>query len=325
MNTRITIKDIAKAVGCSANCVSRALMNAPDISESTKQKVRRYADELGYVYNRHAAGLRAGNSRTVGILFDSLLNPFYFVMTNYIWERLDKEGYSIVTLKNNSAEFGETTVRQILSDNVAGLLSFLQPTEQAQREIDNNSLPTVVIGRKTHGKCDCIYLDDVQGGRLAANRFLELGRKKPMYLGEIDTLECSMERGKGFAEEFGKHGINADLHFLGDGSPRKYTEFFEKIIGSGDIPDCVFCFSDMIAYEIISVMERHGIRNTDVIGYDNIQKEIFLPGALTSIDYDKKEMVDRAVTDLLDKINGRSCESIRETCISVRLADGKQI
>ena len=124
MNKRITIKDIAKISGCSANCVSRALMDASDISEKTKDKIRRIADEIGYVYNRNAASLRSGKSRTVGILFDNLLNPFYYIMTNYIWEYLHGEGYTIITFKNDFAVFDEEIVRQILSNNVDGLLSF---------------------------------------------------------------------------------------------------------------------------------------------------------------------------------------------------------
>ncbi len=304
MNTRVTIKDIAKTYGCSANCVSRALMDAPDISDATKEKIKRLASEMGYVYNRNAATLRAGKSRTIGILFDSLLNPFYFIMTNYIWERLDREGYSIVTLKNNSFAFGEDIVRQMVSDNVDGLLSFLQPTESAQREIDNNKLPTVVIGRKTHGMCDCVHLDDVEGGRLAAKYFIEHGYKRPMYLGETEMLDCSRERGEGFADEFKKVGIDVKLNYVVTPIANKYVDFFEKVIDSGDLPDCVFCFSDLIAYEIMSVLARHKLDGIEVVGYDNIQKEIFLPGALKSVDYDKKAMAETAVELLLNKING---------------------
>lgn len=316
MSTRVTIKDIAKTYGCSVNCVSRALMDASDISDSTKAKIKRLAAEMGYVYNRNAATLRAGKSRTVGILFDSLLNPFYFIMTNYIWERLDREGYSIVTLKSNDFAFDENLVRQIVSDNVDGLLSFLQPTEAAQREIDNNSLSTVVIGRKTHGMCDCVYLDDIEGGRIAARYFLSKGYRKPMYLGETEMLDCSRERGQGFSEEFGKAGIATSINYVVTPVANKYVDFFEKTIASGTLPDCVFCFSDSIAYEVMSVITAHALDGIEVVGYDNIQKEIFLPGTLKSVEYDKKLMAETAVEILLNKINGVADGHDRETVIS---------
>ncbi len=318
MNNRITIKDIAKEFGCSVNCVSRALMDAPDISEPTKAKIRKLADEMGYVYNRNAATLRAGKSRTIGILFDNMLNPFFYIMTNYIWDRLDREGYSIVTFKNSSALFSETVVRQILSDNVDGLLSFLIPTPDAQKAMEDNSFPMVVIGRKTNGLCDCVYINDEEGGRVAARAFIQHGYKKPMYLGEISDLECSVDRGRGFKDEFDKIGVKTSINYIDLAVVNKYAAFFENVVRSGDMPDCVFCFSDLAAYEVMSVLDRYKL-DIPVIGYDNIQKEILLPGTLKSVSYDKKEMSERAVSMLLNKINGSPESLPHEACIGVGL------
>lgn len=304
MNKRITIKDIAKISGCSANCVSRALMDAPDISQKTKEKIRRIADETGYVYNRSAASLRAGKSHTVGILFDNLLNPFYYIMINYIWEYLHGEGYTIITFKNDVDVFGKDIVKQILTYNVDGLLSFLAPSEDAAAMLEASEVPAVVVGRNTHGMCDCVFIDDRKGGRLAARNFIERGFKKPLYLGELGSLECSAERGKGFEEEFAKVGIKAETVYLNNYGVNKFGNYFEELVEKNQLPDCIFCFNDYAAYEVMSVMDKRGIKDLAVIGYDNIQKEIFMPGTLTSIDYDKRSMTDCAVNILLNKING---------------------
>ena len=47
----ITINDIAQATGFSANTVSRALRDKPDISQETKALIRRAAAEMGYQKN----------------------------------------------------------------------------------------------------------------------------------------------------------------------------------------------------------------------------------------------------------------------------------
>ena len=322
MSARVTIKDIAKAYGCSVNCVSRALMDAPDISESTKEKIKLLAAKMGYVYNRNAAALRVGKSRTVGILFDSLLNPFYFIMTNYIWGRLDREGYSIITLKNNTFSFGEDVVKQMISNNVDGLLSFLQPTEAAQREIAKNSLPTVVIGRNTHGMCDCVYLDDEAGGALAAKYFIERGFSRPLYIGETEMLDCSRARCKGFSDVFGEVGITPRTIFGVGDDEKKFAAYIRDVVEKGEVPDCVFCFSDLVAYEVMSVLNSCNLTDIEVVGFDDIQQEISLPGALKSIAYDKKAMAESAVSLLLDKINGEATKKCRETVISDFRLDG---
>lgn len=316
MNKRITIKDIAKISGFSVNCVSRALMDAPDISRKTKDKIKQIADEMGYVHNRNAASLRTKKSKTIGILYDSLLNPFYHIMTNYIWGKLHEYGYNILTFKNDYAIFDEDMARQIVSLNVDGLLSFLQPSPEAQSFLDVSRMPIVVIGRKTHGMCDCVYLDDEKGGRLAAQNFISRGFKKPLYMGETKHLDCSFERGTGFYEEFKKVGIEAELAFLENLDEDKYAAYFDRLYGTGDLPDCIFCFSDQSAYQIVADMDRKGIEHIAVIGFDNIQKEMPMPGTLTSVSYNKKEMTDTAVTFLLNKINGINDGHEMETLIS---------
>ena len=72
MQKRVRLVDVAKAVGCSVNSVSRALMDAPDISEKTKKIIRKTAEELGYIPNMAAASLKKGNSKIIGILYDDL-------------------------------------------------------------------------------------------------------------------------------------------------------------------------------------------------------------------------------------------------------------
>ena len=77
MNQRINIDDIAQAAGVSKATVSQVLRNAGRISPETREQVMKVAQSLGYVYNRAAANLRAGQSTTVGIGVSSLSNPFF--------------------------------------------------------------------------------------------------------------------------------------------------------------------------------------------------------------------------------------------------------
>lgn len=160
MKKRVTIKDIAIQCGLSVNCISRALMDTPDISEKTKQRVRDISAEMGYIPNRAATTLRKGSSKTVGILYDNLLNPFYSIMTNYLWAELSKYGYSFVTLINDNPFFGPNVAKHALSNNVDGVISFLEPDEETLELLENHNLPLVVVGRKTSLRAETVLLDD---------------------------------------------------------------------------------------------------------------------------------------------------------------------
>lgn len=312
---RVTIKDIARISGYSANCVSRALMDAPDISDVTKEKIKRIADEMGYVYNRTAATLRGGKSRTIGILFDSLLNPFYYIMTNYIWGRLQQEDYNIITFKNDNLIFNVDMARQILSYNVDGILSFLQPTTEAITMINNNKVPLVLLGRDAHRACDNVFLDDNIGGKLAAKHFLDLGCEKPLYIGESKELECSVKRGEGFEQEWKNAGKSVVMQFVESEEKHKYAHSFLKAYEEAK-PDCVFCFSDMIAYEVLAAMQQNGIKDVKLCGFDNIQNEIFMPERLTSVGYNKQELANIAVDYLLKNIKNVTSATDNQTVLS---------
>lgn len=303
MNKRVTIKDIAKVLGCSANCVSRALMDAPDISQATKEKIRKTAEEMGYVYHGEAASMRNGKSRTIGIILDNLLNPFYYIMTNYIWNDLQSVGYNFITFKNDDPIFGADMVKRMVSLNIDGILSFLQPSEEANAIIERTQTPIVVLGRKTHGLCDCVYLDDERGGALAAEYFLKLGCKKPLYLSDSKKIDCSLERGEGFYKTFKGAGIEAKLEYLECYGLYKFVNYINGI-SADDLPDGIFCFSDQIAYEVLAAVENRGLNNVAVMGFDNIQREINLPGSLVSVSYDKELFAGTAVSMLMNKING---------------------
>ena len=71
----ITINDIAQATGFSANTVSRALRDKPDISQETKALIRRAAAEMGYQKNIPASALRARKTDSIGVIIPDIRNP----------------------------------------------------------------------------------------------------------------------------------------------------------------------------------------------------------------------------------------------------------
>ena len=74
---RVTIYDLAKELGISASYISKALNNHPSISEKTKLAVKKKAAELNYKQNTHAANLRQGSSKTIGVIVPHIDQRFF--------------------------------------------------------------------------------------------------------------------------------------------------------------------------------------------------------------------------------------------------------
>lgn len=307
MKKRVTIKDIATQCGLSVNCISRALMDASDISEKTKQRVREIAAEMGYIPNSAATTLRKGSSKNIGILYDNLLNPFYSIMTNYLWAELGRYGYSFVTLINDNPFFGVEAAKRALSNNVDGIISFLEPDKETVELLAKHNLPLVLVGRKTNLDVETVVLDDFGGGRAAAEFLFGKGYSHPVYMGETTALSCSKDRADGFVQGFFRHGVEVQTMFNMDCAPDCYRRFVAEVMSREDKPDCLFLFNDFFALEVLTLLRGYD-NKIAVVGFDDIQNEIAMNGRISSVGYSKQRFASLAVDKLMAMINGRQDE-----------------
>ena len=97
-----TIRDVAQKAGVSITAVSQILHGKGRFSDETKELVRKTVDELGYVPDSRAQGIRLSESRTVGLLVPDIRNPFFADLVSSMEEQLYEKGYS--TLIGTSAE-----------------------------------------------------------------------------------------------------------------------------------------------------------------------------------------------------------------------------
>lgn len=321
MKKRVTIKDIAAVAGCSTNCVSRALMDAPDISAKRKQEIRAIADRLGYILNRGAAALRHGQTKIIGIVVDSFIEPRYFLMVNFFWERLAEQDYTIIVFRFHGTCFEEELAKRMIAVGVQGAIAFSPPTQAAQALLDKNKITTVVLGRDAGGLCHNVVLDDDYGGRLAARYLLGKGARRPVYLGETKELDYSVRRGIGFAAECESAGIKAHVISRDELPMQDYAAYLEAQDREGTLPDAIFCFSDFIACILIREMGRLGIRDIPVVGFDNIQQDIVMPVNLVSVAYDKKQVADLAIDLLLKGIARTGGQAIKMVFSELRISE----
>lgn len=302
MSKRVTIKDIAAAAGISPQAVSRALRGADDISEATRVKVKQIAKELNYVKNAAASSLRAGGTKVAAVVYDNPLNLYFSFMTAYLHESLKKRGYSMLVVVEPARRLSAELYLSILSRNVDGIISFLEPTEEIGRLTDIYGVPVVLAGRRSGVEnIDCVYTDDKKGGAAAAAYLADMGAKKIVCFCEDLDLTCARDRFEGFKEELTARGIfDGELCFFLQGeSPRKRWADF--LVGDRDF-DGVFCFSDFLAYETVCFLSGKGIR-VPVVGYDDIREKISIPFPLPSVGSDKRNIAETSVAFLLDKIS----------------------
>ena len=95
---RATSKDVAKLAGVSQTTVSFVMNNTPNVSlsEETRKKVLDAANQLQYIQNSFARGLKTSQSKLLGVFLPTMDNPYYPMLMQYIEKYTARLGYSVI-------------------------------------------------------------------------------------------------------------------------------------------------------------------------------------------------------------------------------------
>ena len=89
----VTIKEVAKHAGVAISTVSRVLNHLDRVSEETRERVRRAAQELGYVKNNLAASMKTGSTKLIVVVVPDMVNEFYTAVVQGVEEVAVSQGY----------------------------------------------------------------------------------------------------------------------------------------------------------------------------------------------------------------------------------------
>ncbi|KLO22005.1 LacI family transcription regulator [Marinitoga sp. 1197] len=308
----ITIKDIANIAGVSINTVSRALNNKPDINEKTKKNILKIAKELGYVKNVTASSLRNKKTKTIGVLFKDITNPFFVEVLKGIEKATKENNYSLILMDVEKDYNVEKKALKIMAEKrVDGII--LSPVRGANRkfkDIMRLGIPYVILGDHFESiDADEIYADDVKGGYIATKHLIESGGKNIIFLSVKNHNFVSYSRFLGYKkafEEF-KLTINEKLIFEIDEDVNAAYKKTIEIINKKIFFDSIFCFNDILAFGALKALREKGFNIPDdikIVGYDDIIYSSIID--LTTIRIPKFELGYKSFHMLLNKINNKT-------------------
>jgi len=309
----ITIKDIAKTAGVSHTTVSRALRGHPAISNETAGRIRQIADELGYVPNTVARGLKTNRSGALGVIVRRIVDPFFSEVLSGIEDMLYAEGYSLfLAASNRDLEREETIVRAMSERRVDGvIICSTQVGEEHRRQLERFGVPTVLINNQAIADVTySVYHDDAYGSIKLTDHLLALGHKRVAYLGNARAGRTTEERKQGYAEAMVKHGLPLRPEYVVNG-PNGLAEGGAvgtmALLDLAEPPTAIVCYNDVMAIGSIRTMVEAGLRipeDCSVAGFDNIELAAYTNPPLTTFDQPKYELGRQAtlmMLRLLDK------------------------
>lgn len=208
-------RQIAEKLGVSINTVSRALRNHPDLSEDTKERIRKIASEMGYGRIGRAPSSQAPVKR-IGILFykEDQTNLLNSEVHRTIFLAIEEECQKIqVETLFQSPAIGEVPLC-IKNRTVDGLLLFGRYTEEAVGFIKN--FPTLSISSyPSQSNIPCITADNSGGIYALTESLIRQGHSRILYLcpPEDHRTQIFQERSNGYLLAMLRNNLEPQLHY----------------------------------------------------------------------------------------------------------------
>jgi LacI family transcriptional regulator len=289
------------------------VLNRPDaVSPATRERVVAAITELGFVRNESARHLRAGRSRTIGLVVLDIANPFFTDVARGVEDVAAAAGLAVMLCNSDDRAGREAAHLDVLTEQrVQGVL--ITPTAELSPHVEalrSRGTPVVLLDRRATGPQQCaVTVDDVLGGRLAADHLLERGHRRIAFIGGSSGLPQVRERRDGVVAAVQEGTGSADAMTVFSTATLTVAggrEAASQIIGlpSARRPTAAVCANDLMALGVLQEMVRHGVRVPEdfaIVGYDDIDFAAAAAVPLTSVRKPRVELGRRAAELLLDE------------------------
>jgi LacI family transcriptional regulator len=311
------MKDIARDLGVSVVTVSKVLRNHADISEETRERVRKRMQELNYRPNLAARTLVTGRTLSMGLVVPDLVHPFFAVVAAGISKVLRSRGYSLmITCSGEEPELEQQEIEQMLARRVDALLiASAQGTVESFRRIEEHKTRYVLIDRQFAGLCaNFVGVDDEAVGLMATGHLLDAGCRTLAHIGGAG-VSTSMGRREGFRKALARRGIAVVERYIiarerGDNAVDvSGYDAMRKLLRLDPRPDGVFCHNDPAAMGAMKAILEAGLRipgDVAVIGCGNVRYADSLRVPLTSVDQDCEGIGERAANLALSLLESKA-------------------
>jgi DNA-binding LacI/PurR family transcriptional regulator len=299
MNKPATIKDIAQRLNISISTVSRALRNAPDVNNETKQAVMLLSEELNYQPNRLALSLRHKQTHTIGVIVPNL-DYVLSTMVRGIDEVALEAGYTVMVCQSNESYGREIlNMRRLLDSLVDGfIISVSSETKLFDhfRKVQERGLPMVVFDRVTPDLvAPSVRLDNEEGGFIATEHMLEQGYGRIAILAGPANLGVSNSRLEGYLKALRKHKIKIDPKLI------IYCDFnqdyayyaTQELLAMKKRPDGIFTISDRMAIGAMLAIKEKGLnmpQDIGLVGFNNEPVVSLVTPKISSVDMPSFEL-----------------------------------
>lgn len=312
---KITIGDVADALGISKTTVSRAISGKGRVGAETRQKVLEYIRENHYRPSVVAKGLAQSKTYNIGWVVpgDSSVTDLSFFQRCMmgVSEVAAAKNYDLIisVVYDNDISQLERLVRNRKVDGIVLARTLIK--DQRVTYLTNNDIPFVVIGSSPDKKVIQIDNDHISACKEMTSILVMKGIKKMALIGGDANHVVNQTRREGFESGLREQSLKVDEDniYMDCDTNHSISKAVDECMSNH--VECIVCMDDRICCSVLNKFRRDGISVPGDVKLASFYNSSILESnepAITSLQYDPKKLGIVACKTLFNYIEGRKVQ-----------------
>ncbi len=297
----VTLKDVAERAGVSRSAVSRTYTKGASVSEKTRAKVQRAAQDLGYSPNALASSLTTGRTKLIGLVSNNFHNPIFLEVFDLFTKGLQELDLRPLLVNLSDETKPENSVRMLRQYSVDGVIvasSTLPPT--FAKAFRDAGVPVVHSFGRHSSSTDVhvVGIDNVEAGALAARELLSRNYTEIAFLGGPEQATSTQDRYRGFMAELTGHpDVKVTTSFASAYSFDAGRTEMARLLNAQPA-QAYFCGDDVLSIGALSAIQSAGLSvpgDIGIIGLNDMEMARWENINLTTIRQPIRQIISSSI------------------------------
>ena len=313
----MNIKELAKKLDLSITTVSRALGGYSDVSEKTRERVKKFATKYHYSPNPYASTLASGKTKTVGYVLPiygtntSTLNQGnFFQFISGMSEELLSESIQLQIIFAKSEKEELEAYRKLITEHKIENIVLQNITTNDKRiDILNNYKINYVAWGKTKDKRNYSWvdLDNDNAIEIIINYLIKKNHSHISYINISEKYNFANERKSSFLKNLKLNNINFNPNYYASvklEEPENSFEIIKNMLSENKKISAIICsteFSALSAIKACNHLKYKIGKDISIITFDGALVRDLSSPPITAVSFPVKELGKRAINILLNK------------------------
>ncbi|WP_165901790.1 LacI family DNA-binding transcriptional regulator [Reinekea marinisedimentorum] len=321
----MSLKQLSKQLGLSPSTVSRAMNDYPDISESTKLRVKEAAISMGYQANASARSLVTGMGKNIGLILPMSSkhrsSRFFDHLLSGATESLLEQNYLLSAIALPRDEQEVKRLRYLVDSRVldAAILIRTRVNDERVELLLQRNIPFVCYGRTERSdEFAWLDMDNHKAMQLCVSHMIEAGHRNLAMINASGRLYFAKLRQQGFIKALSANQLQY--------TESRYTEIeiseddgylaANKLLKQNKHIDGIICANDTMAIGAIKACKDNNLvpgKDISVIGYNNSSTGRFVEPALTTVQHSDPILIGRLLGDMVyRRMTGENLKNLQK-------------